>query len=103
MLIDTCTIERFTQGAQDDYGHPLQSWTGLHVSIPCRKVFGKGTEIKVGQEVHIVRDELYVEDLDVTTQDRVLLGGEYWDILDVGHYTDSVGPHHKKLYIEKVR
>jgi len=102
LLIQNCDIERYSVIGEDDAGWPLQTWTTLHPSIPCRLVFGKGTEIKVGQEVYIVHNELFLEDVDVTTQDRVLLEGDYWNIVDVGHYSDAIGPHHKKLFVQKV-
>lgn len=102
LLIDNCAIERYAVTGTDEAGWPLQTWTALHASIPCRLVFGKGTEVKVGQEVWIVHEELYVEDIDVTTQDRVLLNGALWNILDVAHYSDGIGSHHKKLFVQKV-
>ena len=102
LLINTCTVQRFAEGAADDYGHPVKVWSDLHADIACRKVFGKGTEIKVGQEVRIVYEELYIKDQDVTPQDRVILDGDTYQILDVGYYQDGLGAHHRKLFIEKV-
>ena len=58
LLIDTCTIQRFTEGAADDYGQPAKTWSNLHEDEPCRHVTGKGREIKIGQEVVIIYDEI---------------------------------------------
>ena len=102
LLIDTCTIQEFTEGIADDYGHPIKTWTDLHSDVACRYVYGKGTEIRVGQEVLIIYDELYIEDLGVTSQDRVSFNCETYQILDVGSYQDGIGGHHKKLFIQKV-
>ena len=103
LLIDTCTIQRFTEGAVDDYGHPAKTWAAIHSSEPCRHISGKGREVKVGQEVVIIYDTLFVGDIDVTPQDRVVIDCETYQVLDVVFRKDGVGSHHKELYLEVVR
>ena len=103
LLIDTCEIQRFTEGAADDYGHPAKTWAAIHEDEPCRHVSGKGREVKVGQEVVIIYDTLFVGDIDVTPQDRVVIDCETYQVLDVVFRKDSVGSHHKELYLEVVR
>jgi len=103
LLIDTCEIQRFTEGAVDDYGHPSKTWAAIHSDEPCRHVSGKGREVKVGQEVVIIYDTLFVGDIDVTAQDRVVIDCETYQVLDVVFRKDGVGPHHKELYLEVVR
>jgi len=103
LLIDTCDIERFAAGAQDAYGTPAKAWAVLHNDIDCRHVSGKGREIKIGAEVVIVYDELFVNDIDVTEQDRVIIGGVTYNILSVVFRQDGVGGHHKQLYLEVVK
>ena len=103
LLIDTCEIQRFTEGAVGDYGHPSKTWAAIHEDEPCRHVSGKGREVKVGQEVVIIYDTLFVGDIDVTAQDRVVIDCETYQVLDVVFRKDGVGSHHKELYLEVVR
>jgi len=103
LLIDTCTIQRNTPGVADGYGLPAPSWADLHTDESCRHVSGKGREIKVGQDVVIVYDELFVGDIDVTEQDRVIIGGRTYNILSVVFRQDGTGDHHKQLFLEVVK
>ncbi|MBU1621890.1 MAG: head-tail adaptor protein [Gammaproteobacteria bacterium] len=103
LLIDTCTIQRNTPGVADGYGLPAPSWADLHTDEACRHVSGKGREVKVGQDVVIVYDELFVGDIDVTEQDRAIIGGTTYSILSVVFRQDGVGSHHKQLFIEVVK
>ncbi len=103
LLIGECTIQRYTEGAADDYGHPAKTWTNLHDDEPCRHVSGKGREVKVGQEVVIIYDELYVGDIDVIVQDRVVIDTETYQVVDVLFRQDGIGDHHKQLFLEIVK
>ena len=103
LLINTCTIQRFTEGAADDYGIPAKTWAATYTDQACRHVSGKGREVRVGQEVHIVYDELFVEDIDVTVQDRVIIDTETYQVVDILIPQDGVGVHHKQLFLEIVR
>jgi len=100
LLINECDIERFGEGVADDYGIPAKIWTPTYENEPCRHVSGKGREVKVGQEVHIIYDELYIGDIDVIVQDRVIIDTETYQIVDVEFRQDGVGGHHKKLFLE---
>lgn len=103
LLINTCDIERFTEGAADNYGVPAKTWAAIHSAEACRHVSGKGREVRVGQETHIVYDELYIGDIDVTVQDRVVIDTETYQIVDILFAQDGIGGHHKQLFLEIVR
>ena len=109
LLINTCDILEFTEtGVYDTYGQPVKTWAvkGTYANIDCRHVTGKGREIKVGQETHIVYDQLFLEDIDVTVQNRARIPattGDTYQILDVTFRQDSVGGHHKQAYLERVQ
>ena len=110
LLINECDIQEFTVApAPDDYGQPIKTWQikdvdgVLYDDIPCRYVSGKGTEIKVGQEVVIIYDELYVGDIEVTEQDRVILNTLTYQIVSVVPRQDGIGSHHKHLFLEIVK
>ena len=103
LLINICDIQRFTDGAIDDYGQPAKIWTTLHDDEPCRHVSGQGREIKIGQEVVIVYDQLFVGDIDVTEQDRVVIDGVTYQILSVVFRQDGFGTHHKQCFLEVIK
>ena len=103
LLIDTCDIQRFTEGAIDDYGQPSKTWETLHEDEPCRHVSGKGREVKIGQEVVIIYDELFVGDIDITEQDRVVIDTVTYQIVAVVFRKDGIGSHHKQCYLEVVK
>ena len=102
LLINTCTIRRFTDGATDAYGNPARTWADHLVNQPCRQVYGKEVEIKVGAEVCIVYDELFVKDIDVNIWDRVVIGADTYDIVSVVRRQDSTGGHHRQCYLQRV-
>jgi len=103
LLINTCDVEHFTEGIVSDYGIPAKTWTPTYEDEPCRHVHGKGTEIKVGQEVVIAYDELFVGDIAITEQDRVIIDTVTYQVLAVVVRQDDRGTHHKHCFLEVVR
>jgi len=103
LLINECDIKRFTDTGADDYGQPTKVWETLVGGIACRHVSGKGTEIKVGQEVVLVYDELFIGDVDVTEQDRIVVDDLTYEVLSVVTRQDGISNHHKHLYLEIVK
>ena len=103
LLINACDIQRFSEGAADDYGTPIKTWDTIHTDEPCRHVSGKGREVKVGQEVVIIYDQLFVGDIDITVQDRVIIDSVTYQVVDVVFTQDGIGSHHKECYLEVVK
>ena len=103
LLINTCDIERFTEAAADGYGIPAKTWAVEHANEPCRHVSGKGREVKIGQEVVIAYDELFVGDIDITEQDRVIIDTVTYQVLAVVFRQDGIGVHHKHCYLEMAK
>jgi hypothetical protein len=103
LLINTCTIQRYVAGAQDAYGTPVKAWADHLVDEPCRYSEPKNNEIKVGAEVLIYDLDLFMNNIDVTVQDRAVLNGETYEILGVKDRQDGSGAHHKELAIRTVR
>jgi hypothetical protein len=103
LLIHTCDIEHFAEGAIDDYGIPAKIWTATYEDEPCRHVSGNPREIRIGQEVVIVSDQLFVGDIDITEQDRVIIDTITYQVLSVIFREDSLGAHHKECFIEVVK
>lgn len=103
LLINTCTVKRFAEGAQDDYGIPAKTWNDLLVDEPCRLVWIKAQEIKMGAEVALVDIKLFIGDVDITEQDRVLIDGETYEVLQVTDHQDQFTGHHKQCYLQVVK
>ena len=103
LLINTCDVESFRETGTDGYGHPTGIWETIYTNEPCRHVSGKGVEIKVGQEVVIVYDELFIGDINITEQDRVVIDSRTYQVLSVLFRQDGVGIHHKHCFLEVVK
>ena len=103
LLINECDIQEFTETGTDDYGRPTGNWTPTYENEPCRHVSGKGREIKVGQEVVIIYDELFLGDVEITEQDRVVIDTITYQVLSVLFRQDGFGAHHKHCFLEIVK
>ncbi len=120
LLIDECTVRRFTPGAPDDYGRPVKAWHDVLVDEPCRLASAGGREIQVGAEVVVADYKLFIEDEDVTEQDRIefvetipafpippfpplVTITTSYEVLLVERRKDSVTGHHKECLLKAVR
>ena len=99
LLIETCTVQRFTEGAQDDYGNPALTWADHLTDEPCRLVAGSGKEIKVGAELVVADYKLFLGDVDIIEQDRVGLNSLTYEVLLVKNYADKTADHHKQCWL----
>ena len=100
LLIHTCTVQRYTEGAQDDYGNPILTWDLTYIEDePCRLTASSGKEIKVGAEIVIADYKLFLDTVDITEQDRVVISGDTYEILSVQDYADSSASHHKQAWL----
>lgn len=103
LLIDTCTVQRFTAGAADDYGNPARTWADHISDQACRLMVTTGRELKIGAEVVVADYKLFIEDVDITEQDRVIISAITYEILLVIARKDSISEHHKELLMRTVR
>ncbi len=103
LLMQTCTTERFTESAADDYGIPAKTWTNHLVEEPCRLVSGAGREVSVGASVVIAEYRLFLGDVDITEQDRVTVDTILYEVLLVTKRQDSLRGHHKECLLRCVR
>lgn len=103
LLIGTCTVQRNTPGVLDDYGYPAFGWGNHLVDEPCRLTSAKGREITVGAEVVIADYKLFIGDVDITEQDRVIMGAVTLEVLLVETFTDGISAHHKQCWLRTVR
>lgn len=103
LLIETCTVSRFTEGALDDYGIPTKTWTDYLTDEPCRLSSSGGREVKVGAEVVIADYKLFTGDADITEQDRIVIDGITYEVLLAIPREDGKGIHHKEFLLRVVR
>ena len=109
LLVNTCTTRRKHPGVIDAYGTPAPGWADELIGIACRwcppSLVGvqSNREIKIGAEVVIVDLELFVEDVDIAVQDRVIIGTSTYEILAVIPRQDSVSGHHKECLLRIVK
>ena len=104
LLINTCTVRRYPAGgAQDAYGNPAKTWADHLPNIPCRWSTPSNREVKVGAEVVLADLQLFLLDVDVTAQDRVVLNGLTYEILSAAQRQDGVASHHVECFIRVVK
>lgn len=103
LLIDSCVVQRFTAGVADAYGVPAKTWTPQTDDTPCRIVPDKGTEVVVGAQVVIAEYILFVGDIDITEQDRVISDAITYEVLLVKRRKDMAAGHHKECLLRVVR
>ena len=103
LLINTCDVQRNTPGAVDNYGRPADSWANHLTDEPCRLMSTTGREVTIGAEVVIADYKLFIGDVDVTEQDRVVLGSTTYEILLVADKQDAFDSHHKECFMRVVR
>ena len=102
----TCTISRYTEGAQDEVGQPAETWADHLTDVACRLMaapMGAGREIKIGVEVVLAEYILFLGAIDVTERDEVIIGAITYEILLITEYTDCSDAHHKKAYLRTLR
>ncbi|KKN60065.1 hypothetical protein LCGC14_0535340 [marine sediment metagenome] len=99
LLIDTCTTQRFTEGVADDYGRPAITWANELEDQACRLVAMPGVELKVGAEIVVADYKLFVQNIDIVEQDRVVIGGLTYEVLLVQDYSDDTTTHHKQCWL----
>jgi len=102
LLINTCTVKRHAVTGTDAYGQPVYNWTDHLTDEPCRWSTPKNTEIKVGAEVVIVDKQLFLGDVDITEQDRVVLDGNTYEVVSSVKRQDGTGEHHVEAFLRRV-
>ncbi len=102
LLNSTCTIQRYVAGAADAYGVPAKAWADHLVAQPCRLSYPKGKQLQTATEVVPITEMLFMAVVDVTEHDRVVVGGNTYDILFVATRQDGPGAHHMELDLRRV-
>lgn len=109
LLIDTCTVQRYTEGGADAYGIPTKTWAAHLTDEVCRlmagtgRVSSTGIEVRLEAKVVIASYVLFIGDVDITERDRVVIGSVTYQVLAVADRQNGVGSHHKECLMDTVR
>lgn len=103
LLINTCTVRRYTDAGTDAYGNPIEDWGDHLTNLACRLMAGAGREVTIGAEVVIADYKLFIQNVDITEQDRVIVDEVTYEVLLVAPRQDGIGRHHKACYMRAVR
>jgi len=103
LLINTCTVKRWGTTGTDAYGNPTGTWDDHLTAQDCRLMASGGREVVVGAEVVIADYKLFIADVDITEQDRVVIDAITYEVLLVADRQDSTESHHKECYLRVVR
>lgn len=107
MLVNSCTIQRYTEGDADAYGTKVKEWADHLTGQACRLMAGgqsgKGREVYVGAEVVIANYTLFIGDVDITEQDRIIVDSVTYEVLLVADKQDAIDSHHNECYMRAVR
>ena len=87
----------------DSYGVPVKAWANYLVAEPCRWSTPSNREVKVGMEVVIADLQLFLNNVVVTEQDRVILGIATYEILSSALQQNGTGAHHRECLLRTVR
>ena len=99
LLINTCDIERYGAPTEDNYGQPILVWAPHLPNEACRLMATTGRELKVGAELVIADYKLFLGNVDITEQDRVIVGTRTYEVLLVTDKQDDTGSHHKECFM----
>jgi len=103
LLINSCTVQRFTEGVADAYGTPVKTWAAHLTDIDCRWSTPKNREVKVGAEIVLADLLLFLGDVDITEQDRVVLDSTTYEILSVVPRQNGTTDHHVECFLRTVK
>jgi hypothetical protein len=103
LLINECTVQEYSAGTADDYGIPAKTWTDFATDEPCRLVPATNREVQIGAEVVIADYTLFIDNIGVTEQMRVVIDEITYEVLSVMIRQDSVDGHHQEALLRTVR
>jgi hypothetical protein len=103
LLIHTCNVSRYSEGAVDAYGQPAQTWATVYTALPCRLIPSGGREVKRDLQVVISDWTLHLAaDVTITEKDRIVVDNISYEVLLVKLRNDSATSHHLELILQKV-
>lgn len=113
LLIHTCDIGALSQGAQDAYGKPAETWPLGYTDEPCRLLQTAGREIIVGAKVFVSDWKVFLgQDVSIDEQDRisnvkdaatgVVIDAGTYEVLRVKPVSNGLSIHHYEADLRRV-
>ena len=103
LLLNTCTVRQFTNAAADDYGVPGKTWSDFLADEPCRLVPNTNREVKIGAKVVIADYTLFIDNVGVTEQMRIIVDSVTYEVLSAMIRSDGIDTHHQECLLRVVR
>ena len=103
LLLDTCTIREYTNAAPDDYGVPGKTWSDFLVNEPCRLVSNTNREVKIGAEIVMADYILFIDNVDITEQHRVIVNSITYEVLSATTRADGISNHHQECLLRVIK
>ena len=111
LLINLCTVRRYTEGVVPDaYGNLPRTWGDHLTNQACRLMSGTGrgtafagVELKRDAEIVVADYISFMLDVDVTEQDRIIVDTIEYEIIMIIDVQDAAIVHHKEMALKTVR
>ncbi|KKM07648.1 hypothetical protein LCGC14_1731830 [marine sediment metagenome] len=107
ILNETCTIQVWTDGGEDDYNQPINAgWVPESTDVACRFETKAGVEIIEGKKVVIESVNLMLlPDTTITEARRVIrdADSQVYSILLVNHADEEQEEHHIEAILDHVK
>lgn len=103
LLINMCTVSRYTDGGIDAYGHQVKKWSNHLTSQPCRLQAQTAREVIADKEVVLADYKLFLPTVSITERDRVTMNGITYEVLAVKPIQNGSSEHHLECDLRVVR
>lgn len=97
LLIQTCTIQ--SKALSLSGYEKVEGWSDVATDVPTRKDRDNGASISDGEMRQNTDDDLFffLPGVVIARGNRILLDGDYYDVIKVNKLLDSVGLHHLEV------
>lgn len=97
LLIQTCTIQ--SKSLSLSGYEKVEGWANIATLVPTRKDRDNGASITDGDLRQNTDDDMFffLPGVVIARGNRILLLGDYYDVIKVNKVLDSVGVHHLEV------
>lgn len=102
LLPQTCVIQRYTKTGVALNNDPVYSWATL-ATPKCRLYRQSGKEFDQPHQAVVTTPKVMMMVTDVTEKDRLVIGGETYEVLVVNTIYGMSSAHHLELEVMLVK